>query len=111
MFIVATSPRSALRKRPHCTIYPSPQFTFMSTSLAADVQRPLDEVLISVRINDKDDGKEFVCEEEPLMLSPEQGFGYYRITLGQQLGEGKLDIVRKLGWAGYSSVWLARTLG
>lgn len=66
---------------------------------------------ISVRINDKDDGEEFLCDEEPHMLTPEQGCGYYPITLGQQLGEGKLEIVRKLGSAGYSSVWLARTLG
>ena len=34
------------------------------------------------------------------ILTPEQGQGYY-----------PLEIVRKLGRAGYSSVWLARTLG
>ncbi|KAG0695386.1 hypothetical protein DFH29DRAFT_880074 [Suillus ampliporus] len=58
---------------------------------------------------DKDDvGEEFVCDEEPRMLLPEQNFRYYPISLGQQLREGKLEIVRKqLGWA---SVWLARTL-
>jgi serine/threonine-protein kinase SRPK3 len=83
----------------------------MSASLPANVKRHFDESSTSVRINDKEDGEEFVCDEEPHMLSPEQGFGYYPITLGQKLGEGKLEIVRKLGWAGYSSVWLARTLG
>ena len=83
----------------------------MSASLAADVKRPFDESSTSVRINNKEDGEEFVCDEEPHMLSPEQGFGYYPINLGQKLGEGKLEIVRKLGWAGYSSVWLARTIG
>jgi serine/threonine-protein kinase SRPK3 len=31
---------------------------------------------MSVRINDKDDGEAFMCDEEPHMLSPEQGFGY-----------------------------------
>lgn len=38
------------------------------------------------------------------------GYGYYPLTLGQQLTEGKLEIVRKLGWASYSSVWLAQSL-
>ena len=59
----------------------------MSTSLAPNVKRPFDESSTSVRINDKEDGEEFVCDEEPHMLSPEQGFGYYPITLGQKLGE------------------------
>ncbi|KAG1744912.1 uncharacterized protein EDB91DRAFT_1345806 [Suillus paluster] len=84
----------------------------MSTSLAMahNVKRHLDESSVCVQINDKDDGEEFVCDEEPHMLSPEQGFGYYSIILGQQFGEGKLEIARKFGWAGHSSVWLARTL-
>lgn len=118
MFVVATSFRTALQKLPHHKLIPSlltqfhaPHFTFMSTSSAPNVKRPFDQSSTSVRINDKEDGEEFVCDEEPHMLSPEQGFGYYPITLGQKLGEDKLEIVRKLGWAGYSSVWLARTLG
>lgn len=118
MFVVATSLRTALRKSPQWKLVRSPlsqfctpQLTFMSTSLAPNVKRPFDESSTSVRINDKEDGEEFVCDEEPHMLSPEKGFGYYPITLGQKLGESKLEIVRKLGWASYSSVWLARTLG
>ena len=94
MFVVATSLRTALRKSPHCKLVPSPlsqfcapHFTFMSTSLAPNVKRPFDESSTSVQINDKEDGEEFVCDEEPHMLSPEQGFGYYPITLGQKLGE------------------------
>ncbi|KAH7910212.1 kinase-like domain-containing protein [Hygrophoropsis aurantiaca] len=63
----------------------------------------------SVRVSDEDDGEVFTCDEEPHMLKPEQGYGYYPLLLGQQLADGKLEIVRKLGWAGYSSVWLART--
>lgn len=117
MFVVATSLCYALQKPPHRKPIPLllsrfqvPRFTFMST-LAPDVKRPFDQPLMSVRINDKDDGEAFMCDEEPHMLSHEQGLGYYPITLGQQLGGGKLQIVRKLGWAGYSSVWLARTLG
>ncbi|KAG1790374.1 kinase-like domain-containing protein [Suillus variegatus] len=81
----------------------------MSTSLTC--KSYLNESSVLVKINDKDDGDIFVCDEEPHMLSPEQGFGYYPITLGRRLGGGRLEIVRKLGWAGYSSVWLARTLG
>jgi serine/threonine-protein kinase SRPK3 len=70
-----------------------------------------DESSTTIRINDKKDGETFDCDEEPHMLTPEQGFGYYPLTIGQQLHEGKLEVVRKLGWAGNSSVWLARTSG
>jgi len=42
------------------------------------------------------------------MLSPELGYGYYPITLGDRLHNGKYEIVRKLGWADYASVWLAK---
>jgi serine/threonine-protein kinase SRPK3 len=72
---------------------------------------PFDQSSTSVRINDKDDGEEFICDEEPHMLSSMLGHGYYPLTLGQKLGDGKFEIVRKLGWASNSSVWLARTLG
>jgi hypothetical protein len=82
----------------------------MSTSLASNVRQPFDESSSCMQINDKEDGKKFVCDEEPHMLSPKQGFGYYPIILGQKLGKGKLEIMRKLGWAGHSSVWLACTL-
>jgi len=99
MFVVATSLRAALQKFPHRKLVPSlltqfraPRFTFMSTSLAPGVKRPFDESSTSVRINDKEDGEEFVCDEEPHMLSPEQGFGYYPITLGQKLGRTSLRL-------------------
>jgi serine/threonine-protein kinase SRPK3 len=108
MFVVANSLRGALWKTLGCTL---PRFTSTSTSLARDsIKRPLGDPFVRVQVNDKDDGGEFVCDEEPLVLSPEQGFGYYPMTLGQHFGEGKLEIVRKLGWAGNSNVWLARTL-
>jgi serine/threonine-protein kinase SRPK3 len=100
MFVVGASLRTALQNSPYRKLVPSPlspfrspHFTFMSTSLAPNVKRPFDESSTSVRINDKEDGEELVCDEEPHMLSPEQGFGY-PITLGQKLGEGKLEIVR-----------------
>lgn len=108
MFVVANSLRGTLRKTPGLTL---PRFAFTSTSLTRDIKRPLDDPFVHVQINNKDNGEEFVCDEEPLVLSPEQGFGYYPMTLGQHFGEGKLEIVRKLGWAGNSNVWLARTLG
>jgi hypothetical protein len=52
----------------------------------------------------EDDGEGFVCDEELRMLAHEQGFRYCPIALGMLLHDGKLDIVRKLGWAGYSCV-------
>ena len=72
-------------------------------------KRVFDETTTSVRINDDEDGEEFTCDEEPHMLGPELGYGYFPVALGQFIHGGKLEIVRKLGWATSSSVWLART--
>ncbi|KAG1818704.1 kinase-like domain-containing protein [Suillus subaureus] len=92
MFVVANSLRSALRKTLGRTL---PRFASTSTSPTRDsIKRPLDDPFVRVQINDKDDGEEFVCDEEPL-----------------HFGEGKLEIIRKLGWVGNSNVWLARSLG
>lgn len=104
--------RSTLRAPPPTTLrrlLVRPVSTAKTQQLSPDI-KPFDESSSSVRIKDDGDGEEFVCDEEPHMLTPEQGFGYYPLTLGQQLKEGKLEIVRKLGWASYSSVWLAQSL-
>lgn len=108
MFVVASSLCGALRKTIGCTL---PSFTSTFASLVRDIKRPLKDPFVRLQINDKDDGEEFVCDEEPLVLTPEQGFGYCPVALGQHFGEGKLEIVRKIGWASNSNVWLARTLG
>jgi serine/threonine-protein kinase SRPK3 len=42
------------------------------------------------------------------MLAPELGYGYYPLTLGERLHNDKYEVVRKLGWGGVSSVWLAK---
>lgn len=88
----------------------------MGTQAASTPRRPLDGAVTSVKLTglpgperDGDDGnKTFNCDEEPHMLSPDLGYGYYPITLGDQLHNGKYEIVRKLGWAAYASVWLAK---
>jgi len=61
-----------------------------------------------VQIKPGDDGEIFLCDEEPIVLGPEQGFGYYPLTLGEKFDEGGLEIVRKLDWGSCPSVWLAR---
>ncbi|KAG1901461.1 kinase-like domain-containing protein [Suillus fuscotomentosus] len=91
MFVVANSLRGTLWRTLGRTL---PRFTSTSSPVAHDIKRPLKDPFVHVQINDKDDGEEFMCDEEPLYF-----------------GEGKLQIVRKLGWAGNSNVWLARTLG
>ncbi|KAG5640984.1 hypothetical protein DXG03_006458 [Asterophora parasitica] len=48
--------------------------------------------------------------EEPLDLTSQEGFGYYSGRPGQVLNGGQYQIVRKLGFGGRSSVWLALDL-
>ncbi|OCH93607.1 hypothetical protein OBBRIDRAFT_811058 [Obba rivulosa] len=68
--------------------------------------------MLSVQIKvEDDDGEVFKCEEEPHVLKPEYGFGYYLLTLGQKLDDGQLEVVRKLGFGLNSSVWLAKVHG
>ena len=53
-----------------------------------------------------DDDDIFDCDEEPHMLT--HHYGYYPMTLGDRFHKGKFEVVCKLGWAGHSSVWLAK---
>jgi serine/threonine-protein kinase SRPK3 len=71
-----------------------------------------DESVISIRIRDEDDGdnETFMCDEEPHILSPKSGLGYNLLSLRQLLQDGKLEIVRKIGWASNSSVWLTQSV-
>jgi hypothetical protein len=56
-------------------------------------------------------GQEFKidCHEEPNVLDIQNGYGYFPLTLEQVIHDGKLRIVRKLGWGKNSTVWLAQT--
>lgn len=44
--------------------------------------------------------------EEPLDLPAHEGGGYLQAHMNDTLDEGRLQIVRKLGWGPRSSVWL-----
>ncbi|KAH8822953.1 kinase-like domain-containing protein [Flagelloscypha sp. PMI_526] len=47
--------------------------------------------------------------EEPLGLTTEMGYGYAHLRFGQRLGpNNNFEIVKKLGWGSYASVWLAK---
>jgi serine/threonine-protein kinase SRPK3 len=52
--------------------------------------------------------EDFMCDEEPHILTPEHGYGYFPLMLGHKLNDNKYEIVRKLGWGQFSSVWLAK---
>ena len=46
--------------------------------------------------------------EEPLGVPASKGYGYAQLDFGERIGpEKRYEIVRKLGWGSYSSVWLA----
>ena len=46
--------------------------------------------------------------EEDLASTADEGAGFYPLRLGETLDDGRFVITRKLGWGGYSTVWLAR---
>ena len=46
--------------------------------------------------------------EENLTSNSDEGGGFYPARLGETFDDGRFVITRKLGWGGYSSVWLAR---
>ncbi|KAG8910694.1 hypothetical protein FRC01_006186, partial [Tulasnella sp. 417] len=50
----------------------------------------------------------FICDEEPNVLSAKNRFGYLPILPDKTLCEGRFQLIRKLGWGGSSTVWLAR---
>ena len=46
--------------------------------------------------------------EENLTSTADEGGGFYPMRLGEVLDDGRFVITRKLGWGGFSTVWLAR---
>jgi serine/threonine-protein kinase SRPK3 len=46
--------------------------------------------------------------EEGLTSTTNEGGGFYPARLGETFDDGRFVITRKLGWGGFSSVWLAR---
>ncbi|TDL24708.1 kinase-like protein [Rickenella mellea] len=77
---------------------------------------PFEESGIRVKIRDNEVGGEegvFYSDEEPHFLKPELGFGFNPLMLGDHLDNinprsTTYVVVRKLGYGGTSSVWLAR---
>lgn len=56
-----------------------------------------------------DEGPLILWPEEDYSLSTHQGGGFYAVRLGE-IFEGRYIVTRKLGFGGFSSVWLARDL-
>lgn len=55
-----------------------------------------------------DDLKGLEWPEEDLTSTADEGAGFYPLRLGETFDGGRFVITRKLGWGGYSTVWLAR---
>lgn len=49
--------------------------------------------------------------EEDLTSTADEGGGFYPLRLGEAFDERRFVVTRKLGWGGYSTVWLARDRG
>jgi len=46
--------------------------------------------------------------EENFALSAGDGGGFYPMRLGETFDDGRFVVTKKLGWGGFSSVWLAK---
>jgi len=46
--------------------------------------------------------------EEDFESTADECGGFYPVRLGETFEDGRFVITRKLGWGGFSSVWLAR---
>ena len=46
--------------------------------------------------------------EEDLTSTADEGAGFYPLRPGETFDDERFVITRKLGWGGYSTVWLAR---
>ena len=46
--------------------------------------------------------------EEDLASTADESGGFYPLRLGETFDEQRFVITRKLGWGGFSTVWLAR---
>lgn len=50
----------------------------------------------------------YTCDINTEPLHRYQRGGYHPVHLGDYLNNGRYKILHKLGWGGYSSVWVAR---
>ncbi|KAL6302261.1 kinase-like domain-containing protein [Sparassis latifolia] len=69
---------------------------------------------VSSQPGEPDSSNDVVCEEdffdeEPVTLKVEDGYGYAPVNIGDVLGpNGRFQILRKLGWGGYATVWMVK---
>ncbi len=52
----------------------------------------------------------FYCEVDAEPLERYRKRGYHPTHLGDTLKDGSCEIIHKLGWGGYATVWLAKDL-
>lgn len=52
----------------------------------------------------------YFCDVDAEPIQRYRQGGYHPVHLGDQFKEGRYQVIHKLGWGGYSTVWLARDL-
>jgi len=55
-----------------------------------------------------DDLKVQKWPEEDITSTADEGGGFYPLRLGEAFDKTRFVVTRKLGWGGFSTVWLAR---
>ena len=97
---IAGSPINAL----HIRIFQKTSFRPFSN----DVSETVSDSSPHPAYQASEDLKGLQWPEESLTSTANEGAGFYPVRLGETFDEGRFVITRKLGWGGFSSVWLAR---
>jgi hypothetical protein len=101
---IAGSPINALHIRDRLGIFRKTSFRPFSNDMSETVSDSSPHSAYQA----SEDLKGLQWPEESLTSTANEGAGFYSARLGETFDDGRFVITRKLGWGGFSSVWLAR---